>query len=111
MQLSLSGFLFEEKYQLQSLDFPSFCTLARSAGYDGVELRRTQVNLQTSANQRRQIQLQVKDQGLQVTCLTARGMPAAAPERDAFFLGYLDLCRDIDCSLLKIGGDLVVCHD
>ncbi|MBT4497719.1 MAG: sugar phosphate isomerase/epimerase [Gemmatimonadetes bacterium] len=105
MQLSLSGFLFEDKYQSQSLDFPSFCALARSAGYDGVELRRTQVNLQTSANQRRQLRIQVKNHGLKVTCLTARGMPAAGTERDAFLLDYLDLCRDMGCSLIKIGGD------
>ena len=39
MLLSLSGFLFEDDYQSQSLSFDQFCRVARSAGYGGIELR------------------------------------------------------------------------
>ena len=105
MELSLSGFLFEEEYRSQSLEFPQFCQVAHSAGYDGVELRRTQVDPQTSASQRLAIRRTVEDHGLRVTCLTARGMPAGGEERDAFLAGYLELCADLGCGLLKIGGE------
>jgi len=105
MRLSLSGFLFEDEYRSQSLTFPTFCALARSAGYDGVELRRTQVDLRTPGGQRREMRTMVEDQGLYVICLTARGMPGSGTARDDFFLGYLELCEDLGCGLLKIGGE------
>ena len=105
MRLSLSGFLFEDEYRSQSLTFSALCALARSAGYDGVELRRTQVTPQTSVGKRREIRTVVEDQGLYVTCLTARGVPDTGMARDEFFLGYLELCRDLGSGLLKIGGE------
>ncbi len=46
----------------------------------------------------------VKDHGLTVTCLTARGMPAEGVERDRFFNRYLELCNDLECPLLKLGS-------
>lgn len=104
MKLSLSGFLFEDDRTTQSVSFDRFCHIARSAGYTGIELRRTQVNPDTPAAQRKQVLGLARDHGLDVTCLTARGLPPASPERDDFFRRYLDLCRDLQCPLLKIGG-------
>jgi len=105
MRLSLSGFLFEDNYTSQSLNFLEFCQLARSAGYDGVELRRTQINPRAPKAQRWKMLEVVKENGLRVTCLTARGLPAAGTERNDFCLNYLELCRDMECDLLKIGSD------
>jgi sugar phosphate isomerase/epimerase len=105
MLLSLSGFLFEDNYHTTSLSMESFLTLARNAGYSGVELRETQVNLRTSSQDRKDILRLINDAGLVVTCLTARGLPAAGAERDTFFQQYLDLCRDLECALLKISSD------
>ena len=105
MELALSGFLFEEGYSSQSLEFPEFCGVAQGAGYDGVELRRTQVDPQASAGRRRAMRRMVEDHGLRVICLTARGMPAGGGERDAFFARYLGLCADLGCGLLKLGGE------
>lgn len=105
MKLSLSGFLFEDNYTTQSLTFSRFCALARSAGYSGVELRRTQVNPDTPVQKCRELLDCIKDSGLSVTCLTARGLPASGGERDEFFLRYLDLCRNMGCNLMKIGAD------
>ena len=105
MQLSLSGFLFEDDYATQSCSFQEFCGIAAEAGYEGVELRRTQVSLDTPALQRRAIRRTVQAHGLSVTCLTARGMPSSASDREAFFLRYLDVCNDLECPLMKIGGD------
>ena len=105
MQLSLSGFLFEDNYTSQSAPFSGFCEVATSAGYDGVELRRTQVNPKTPTRERQALRRIVRDAGLSVTCLTARRLPTTGAERDDFFRRYLDLCRDMECRLLKIGGD------
>ncbi len=110
MELALSGFLFEDEYSTQSIDMGAFCRLARACGYDGVELRRTQVNPQTPASQRRQVLQSVRDEGLRVICLTARGLPATGPARGAFFNTYLDLCEDLECGLLKIAGDPAWLH-
>lgn len=105
MELSLSGFLFEDDYQSQSIGFPEFCALARGLGYHGIELRRTQVSLQTPSDRRREMLATARDCGLRITCLTTRGMPAGGEERDRFFRAYLDLCGDLECPLLKTGGD------
>jgi sugar phosphate isomerase/epimerase len=109
--LSLSGFLFEDRYTSQSVTFPAFCEIARSAGYDGAELRGTQIDPKSSASERRAVLRIAQDHGLPVTCLTARGLPASGPERDDFFRGYLDLCRDLECGLLKIGSDTAWLRD
>jgi sugar phosphate isomerase/epimerase len=106
MILSLSGFLFEDDYRTTSLPMDDFLKLARDAGYAGVELRETQVSLKTSPQDRKILLQQIHDAGLLVTCLTARGLPAAGTERDDFFLQYLDLCRDLGCGLLKISSDV-----
>lgn len=111
MRLSLSGFLFEDRYISQSVTFPAFCGIAKSCGYDGVELRGTQVRPESPAHERGEILRIAQDHGLPITCLTARGLPASGPERDAFFHSYLDLCRDLECHLLKIGSDTAWLHD
>ena len=55
MLLSLSGFLFQVKHPAEQLDFVTFCSLASSIGYSGVELRTTQVNPKTSKNERKEM--------------------------------------------------------
>jgi sugar phosphate isomerase/epimerase len=105
MKLSLSGFLFEDGYASQSVTFGRFCELAKSAGYDGVELRDTQVNPDTPAAQREAIRRELSANNLEVTCLTARGLPAGGVERDEFFHRHLDLCLQMECQLLKITSD------
>ena len=105
MNYSLSGFLFEGGYASQSLSFDEFCGLAARLGYAGVELRRTQIDPTTSKVRRREMLQTVRDEGLSVTCLTTRRMPDSGAERDDFFLTYLELCVDMECGLLKTGGE------
>lgn len=105
MRLSLSGFLFEDHGASQSLSLREFCALAKDAGYHGVELRRTQVSIETPQDARKDVLAQVEDAGLYVTCLTTRRMPAGGTERDDFFKAYVRLCGDLNCSLLKTGGE------
>lgn len=72
MKLALSGFLFEDGYASQSIGFDQFCVLARSAGYDGVELRDTQIKPDSTAPEKREVMRLIRREGLTVTCLTAR---------------------------------------
>ena len=111
MLLSLSGFLFQAENPEEQLDFVTFCSFASSIGYDGVELRRTQVSPKTSKNDRKRMLNIVKGMGLEVTCLTARNLPLEGKERDVFFDNYLDLCNDMDCGLMKIGSDPEWCKE
>ena len=105
MKYSLSGILFESDYKSQSFDFPRFCRLAVNLGYEGVELRKTQIDLNTPKKRRSEMLRVVQNEGLSVTCLTTRGMPDSGDERDNFLLGYLELCADLKCDILKTGGD------
>jgi sugar phosphate isomerase/epimerase len=106
MLLSLSGFLFDSENPAEHLPFADFCELAAASGYGGVELRqKSQVNPQTPKAERCEMLRMVKDHGLVVTCLTARNMPQSGRERDNFFAGYLELCTDMECRLMKITSD------
>ena len=105
MKYSLSGFLFEGGYKNQSISFEAFCRLAGKLGYSGVELRRTQVDPETTKDRRREMRLIAEGEGLSVSCLTTRGMPASGTKRDDFLLEYLELCADMECKLLKTGGE------
>ena len=105
MKLSLSGFLFEDDYASQSVSFERFCEIAASAGYEGVELRRTQITMEAPAQRRSELLRIARDAGLAITCLTVRYSPKTQPQRDAYFLRHLQLCADLECGLLKTGGD------
>lgn len=105
MILSLSGSLFEDGYTAQSVSLSEFCAIAEKAGYSGVEVRDTQINISTTSDKRREFLKMASDRGLAVTCLIARQLPEGGVERDEFFLRYLDLCNDLDCRLLKILSD------
>jgi sugar phosphate isomerase/epimerase len=105
MTYSLSGFLFEQAYNAQSITFEEFCRLAVKLGYSGIELRRTQIDPGTSRVQRKEMLDAVQAKGLSVTCLTTRKIPGSGVERDDFLLNYLELCTDMECKLLKTGGE------
>jgi len=105
MRIGLSGFLFEEDYRRQSVSFEQFCRIARSAGYDGVELRRTQITPDSPADEKGRMRAVLSEQGLEVVCLTARGMPSGGQERDDYLQRYLALCQEFGCGLLKAGGE------
>jgi sugar phosphate isomerase/epimerase len=106
IQIALSGFLFEDNYESQSISFDKFCRIAHVLGYDGVELRNTQINIYTPKTEREKILEVVKNNELRVTCITARNLPAALIERTDAYLRYLELCEDIECNLLKISGEI-----
>jgi len=110
MDISLSGFLFQDykgNHTFNAVSFSKFCDIAQKAGYDGVELRRTQVNTNSEKQERKEKLAIVKNHGLYVTCLTVRGLPGKdeIESRNDYFQSYLELCNDMECSLLKIGAE------
>jgi sugar phosphate isomerase/epimerase len=105
MRFALSGFLFEDKYDAQSVTFTEFCSLAKDAGYDSVDLRKTQLSPDSGAAERRGVRGILDDFGLDVAMLTARGLADSGPERDDLFRRYLDLCAEYQCPLLKVVSD------
>ena len=104
IHLSLSGFLFEDNRGKQSLTFNDFATLAHEAGYAGVELRKTQINLDMPTDTVDQYRTILDDNDLSVTCMTPRGLPISIEERNEYFKRYLELAVNMRCPLLKISG-------
>ncbi len=105
MKLSLSGFMFEDDYRSQSVSFADFATLAKEDGYEGVELRNTQLDLDASANRVDECRVILESNGLSVTCMTPRGLPIEMQERNERFARYLDLAEKMSCQLLKVTGE------
>lgn len=100
MKISLSGFLFEENYR-ETIPFRQFCQIARTCGYDGVELRRSQIKPDDSTEKKKEIKDILTEMLLPVTCLTARGIPQDPNQKTDFMKRYFELCAFLDCHLLK----------
>lgn len=111
MKLSLSGFLFEESRTSQSISFESFCDLAVTCGYEGVELRDSQVGPHSNPGEVAACRTAVKTHGLAVTCLTARHLAPEGKQRDRDFMRYLDFAAEFDCRLFKVNGKPEWLHD
>jgi len=106
MKLCLSGFLFEHAYQHCDVAFPDFVALAKCHGFDGVELRRTQVSVETPLDQVRAMRRVVEDHGLFVNCLESRGMPSEEPQRSVFVESLLERAALLNARMIKIGVPL-----
>ncbi|HID96123.1 MAG TPA: sugar phosphate isomerase/epimerase, partial [Candidatus Latescibacteria bacterium] len=106
MKLSLSGRLFEVDYSYCELTIKEFATLAKNTGYQGVELRKTQVSLETPAQEVIGIRQTVQKAGLEVTCITTRGIFLKDKKSFEFFKRYVSLAKNLDCKLIKTGGDV-----
>ena len=106
MKLSLSGRLFEVDYRYCELPLEEFVALAKDIGYLGVELRRTQVSPDTPPEEVAGIGRTVDKAGLEVTCITARGVSLKDRETFGLFRRYVDLARVLGCRLIKVGGEV-----
>jgi len=103
IRISLSGRLFEESYQKNTLTMREFAETAAGIGYQGVELRTTQVTFETPDHTVREYRQILKDYGLEVVSLEARGYPVLDDED--LFRRFLDLAAQFDCALMRTGGD------
>ena len=69
-----------------------------------MELRRTQVSPDTPPEEVARIGRTVERAGLEVTCITARGVSLRDRETFGLFRRYVDLARALGCKLMKVGG-------
>lgn len=106
MKLSLSGRLFEVDYTYCELPMEDFVALAKDIGYEGVELRKTQVSLDTPPHEVAKVRTTVEGAGLEVTCITMRGISLKDEGSFEFFMKHVDLSRALGCNLIKISGDV-----
>jgi len=107
IRLALSGFLFEEVGGGNAQSLGRFCEAAREWGYDGVELRRSQIGPDSSPRKRVAARRAASDSGVIISCVASKGMkPGEGLGRDDLYLRYLELCRDLDCGLLKVAGEV-----
>jgi len=106
MKLSLSGRIFEVDYGYCELSIEEFVALTKDVGYQGVELRRTQVSLDTPAQEVSRIGQTVEKAGLEVTCVTTRGVFLKDQENFELFKKYVRLAEALGCKLIKTGGDI-----
>ncbi|MAE67857.1 MAG: hypothetical protein CMJ18_26685 [Phycisphaeraceae bacterium] len=104
MQLSLSGFLYERRYQSCDLDFAEFVDLACRKGFEAVELRRTQIGVDTPLADVATMRRIVDEAGLFVSCMEARGMPGEDPDRTAFFKALIERAAVMGSRLIKFPG-------
>ena len=72
-------------------------------GYKGIELRKTQVPLETPYKRVKEYARIIKDYGLEVICMTPRGYPVLDDE--GVFIRYLELSKKFNCQIIKIGGN------
>jgi sugar phosphate isomerase/epimerase len=110
MRLSLSGFLFEDDYEHQSVNYETFISTARESGYMGVELRQTQVSPKMGAEVLEAYRSIANAAGLTVTCIAPR-LPNDGTGRQECFLGYLDVAERLGCRVMKVNGDIAWLKD
>jgi len=101
-KLALSGRLFEKDYK-DNIPFKEFCEIASKIGYQGVELRKTQVSLETPDRKIKEYVKIIRDYGLEVVCMTPRGYPVLEDEN--LFIQYLELAKKFGSQILKMGGN------
>ncbi len=106
MKLSLSGRMFEVDYRACELSMADFVATAKDIGYQGVELRKTQVSLDTPAQEVTRIARIIEKAGLEVTCVTTRGGSLEDRGKFELFKKYVRLTEALGCKLIKTGGDV-----
>ena len=99
MKIALSGRLFERDYK-ENIPLKEFIKIASDIGYKGIELRRTQVSLDTSSAKVKEYISMIKDSGLEVVCMETRGYPVLDDED--IFIQFLELAKKFDCQIIKI---------
>ncbi|MFH0796439.1 MAG: sugar phosphate isomerase/epimerase family protein [Candidatus Omnitrophota bacterium] len=104
IKLALSGRIFEQDYK-ENIPLEEFVEIASEIGYQGIELRRTQVSLETPSWKVEEYVEMIRDSGLEVVCMETRGYPVLEDEN--IFIRFLELAKKFDCQIIKMGGDPV----
>ncbi|MBI4242819.1 MAG: sugar phosphate isomerase/epimerase [Planctomycetes bacterium] len=106
MKKVVSGFLFEKDYTHQNISIEDFFALASNFGYDGVDLRETQISPDSDEKQIEKIISLSQKYRLSVEMVTFRGYRYATDEGRDKFNTYLKLMKKIGCPLIKVGAEI-----
>ncbi len=101
MKFSLSGRIIEVDYKYCQMDVGQFGELAKQAGYDAVELRRTQINAETTPDEVRQMAEALAGSGIGVSRIPAGSVKDAESLKA---LGkFADMAKELGCPYLAVG--------
>ena len=99
MDLSLSGRLVEIQYRDVEMPTPDFIALAKNAGYQGVELRTTQVDADPGAASNELIVDSLKSNGMRLTRLLTHDVVEAKWDS---FKRYVELAKKLNAESVGI---------
>ena len=105
IKLALSGRLFEEsRKKIATMgELREFVETAAQLGYEGVDLRNSQMPLDRPRQEVKDCAAMLADCGLEVVRMTPRGYPVS--EDEALFERYLEFASQLGCRSLKMGGE------
>ncbi len=101
MKFSLSGRIIEVDYKYCQMDVGQFGELARQAGYDAVELRRTQINAETTPEEVAQMAAALNKSGIGVSRIPAVAVTDA--ESLKALSKFADMAVELGCPYLAGG--------
>ena len=103
MKFSLSGRFVEMGGGKLALANTEFIALARRAGYDGVDIRASQLSEDSPPKALEDVMGALKATGLEVAIL---GMKGTGDNGLASMPKVIELARTLGCKLLRVGGDV-----
>ena len=101
MKFSLSGRIIEVDYKYCQMDVGQFGELAKQAGYDAVELRRTQINAEATPEEVRQMREALVRSGIGVSRIPAVTVTDA--ESLKALSKFADMAEELGCPYLAGG--------
>ncbi len=105
MKFSLSGRIIEIDYKYCQMDIGQFGELAKQSGYDAVELRRTQINAETTPEEISQIRVDLNKSGIGVSRIPAG---AVKDNESLKALGkFADMAKELGCPYLAVGFEKI----
>ena len=103
MKFSLSGRFVEMGGGKLALPNAEFIAMARRAGYDGVDLRASQLSEDSPPRALEDVVGALKATGIEVAIL---GMKDSGEKGLASMPKVIELARELGCKLLRVGGDV-----
>ncbi len=102
MKFSLSGRYVELGAAKHTMTNAQFIELAKRTGYEGVDLRASQLSPDSPPSTLQEVQSALKDTGLHVAIM---GLKDAGEKGLAALPKVLEMAKELHCGLIRIGGD------
>lgn len=107
MKFSLSGRFVEMGGGKLALSNAEFIALAKRAGYDGVDLRASQISHESPPEALVEVKKALQETGLEVAML---GLASAGEKGLAALPKVIEIARELGCRLIRVGGDAAFCR-